>query len=464
MSTAHIYARISLDSEGDEHGVTSQLQQCRAFAAERGWTVAGEYTDNDVSAYSGVERPQFEQLLKDMNAGRIRHLLIWHVDRLCRRVADLVRVIEAAKAGGVEIHSLKAGEIDLSNASGELMAHMLGAVAQFEARHLSERQVASQQDRARRGVWRGGRAPYGYRLKSKGVLEVDEAEAEWLRMWARQLQAGETLFSLVKRTKQAVANEQDSPLRALALSSLKSRLLNPAVAGLVKYKGEIIGKGDWPAIIPAEEWFALHALLTDPSRRKNQGTARKWQGSGVYRCGKCGSTCRTKMARQKTAKRLYICYNDCVSVSREDLDALVDTIIVGYFNKPENRLQVAKKDEKSGRRVAELDESRRELTRRKEQLAAMFMNGLVDEGQLKAATLEFNEKLARIELDMSAARSASPLVDLLMSEEDVQARWEVMPADNRAEIIDMLMTVTVMPAQRGRRESAAERTVIEWKD
>jgi site-specific DNA recombinase len=50
---AAIYARISSDQDGRGLGVARQVEDCRKLASDRGWAVAEEYVDNDVSAYSG---------------------------------------------------------------------------------------------------------------------------------------------------------------------------------------------------------------------------------------------------------------------------------------------------------------------------------------------------------------------------------------------------------------------------
>ncbi|MEI6404033.1 MAG: recombinase family protein, partial [Actinomycetota bacterium] len=68
---AGIYTRISSDPDGTAQGVTRQLEDCRKLAAARGWTVVDEYVDNDVSAYSGKRRPEYERLMTDVTSGRI---------------------------------------------------------------------------------------------------------------------------------------------------------------------------------------------------------------------------------------------------------------------------------------------------------------------------------------------------------------------------------------------------------
>src|SRR4051812_25865756 len=60
---AAIYARISSDVDGTRAGVERQLADCHKRAASLGWKVAAEYVDNDISAYSGKPRPDYERML-----------------------------------------------------------------------------------------------------------------------------------------------------------------------------------------------------------------------------------------------------------------------------------------------------------------------------------------------------------------------------------------------------------------
>ena len=57
-----VYARISSD-DGQALGVSRQLEDCRKLAASLGWVVGEEYVDNDISAYSGKHRPEYQRML-----------------------------------------------------------------------------------------------------------------------------------------------------------------------------------------------------------------------------------------------------------------------------------------------------------------------------------------------------------------------------------------------------------------
>ena len=65
-------------------------------------------------------------------------------------------------------------------------------------------------------------------------------------------------------------------------------LLNPRVAALRVHQGKVLWPGDWPALLDVDTFHGLAAFLGDPSRASGSTFERKHQGSGIYRCGRCG--------------------------------------------------------------------------------------------------------------------------------------------------------------------------------
>ncbi|MFH0412004.1 recombinase family protein [Corynebacterium sp. L4756] len=458
MKKAYTYCRISADVEGDAHGVASQLRQCHDYAEQQGWEIGGDYIDNDLSAFSGVNRPEFERLLADMAAGKVPILVAWHIDRMARRVADLARIVEAAKQGGTEIRTVKAGEIDLSNASGEFVAYLMGAMAQFESRHSSERQVASQHDRALRGLWRGGPPPFGYKSAGTGQLVIDEEDAAWLKKWATWLRANDSLLAIRRRTHASVP--EGHKLKRLSLYGLRSRLINPAIAGLVKEHGEITGEASWEPIFSREEYDTLVAILRDPSRRTAQSQERKWQGSGTYICGRCGTRLRCHRHPQYKDRRVYECPKHHMSIDRIKMDALVDEVIVAYLSMPQQGVFGA--DDSQGEALAKLHEERVTLLQRKDGLALSFTEGEIDRAQLTAGTKSLNAKLESVDKRVASLKRDTVVVDLTASPEMVEERWQAMAPDKRALVIRALFDVVLLPAGRLRLPTR-ERVEFRWK-
>ena len=126
MRTA-IYTRISEDHTGEALGVQRQLADCQALASRLGWDVVATYTDNDVSAYNGKVRPEFEAMLEAMKRSEFEAVVCWHPDRLYRSMRDLERVIDIADERGVQLRTVTAGDLNLGTPAGRMLARILGS-------------------------------------------------------------------------------------------------------------------------------------------------------------------------------------------------------------------------------------------------------------------------------------------------------------------------------------------------
>src|SRR5688572_9991373 len=140
MTGTAIYVRQSEDKTGREAAVQRQEADCRLYAQAKAWDEPRLYADNSISATSGKTRPQFEQLLTDIETGRIDRLAVWHLDRLTRSMRDLTRVIEAGRAHRVNIACVHGVSLDLGDPTGVAVAQILTAIAGMETSHKGQRQ------------------------------------------------------------------------------------------------------------------------------------------------------------------------------------------------------------------------------------------------------------------------------------------------------------------------------------
>ena len=86
-----LYKRLSV-YDGTSTSPERQEADGRNFADLHGEEVVKTYSDLDLSAYTGVDRPAFEELLADAEAGVIDGILVWRLDRLTRNFDDLQRL------------------------------------------------------------------------------------------------------------------------------------------------------------------------------------------------------------------------------------------------------------------------------------------------------------------------------------------------------------------------------------
>lgn len=172
-----IYARTSGDPDETRAGVERQRADCRA-EDRLGWTVREEFIDNDVSAYSGKPRPQYERMLSEIEAGSIDGLLVWHQDRLSRRPIDLEHFFEVIDRAGISGNvRTVARNADYQAGDGILTARLLSAVAANESATKSRRIRRKKEELAAAGLpITGGRRPFGYRATNSNPVRLKSCE------------------------------------------------------------------------------------------------------------------------------------------------------------------------------------------------------------------------------------------------------------------------------------------------
>ena len=127
-----LYARVSTSDQNCE----MQLDDLRRFAGQRFGRVH-EYVDIGVSG-TQRRRANLDALVKDARKRRFDVVVVWKFDRFARSVKHLVDSLEEFRALGIDFISYTEG-IDTTTSSGELLFHIMGAVAQFERDLIAER-------------------------------------------------------------------------------------------------------------------------------------------------------------------------------------------------------------------------------------------------------------------------------------------------------------------------------------
>lgn len=442
---AGIYARISSDAEHLGLGVQRQVEDCRAEAARRGWAVAAEYIDNDVSATRSKVRPQYERMLADAQASRITGILVWDVDRLTRTPRELEDVIDLADRHGLALASV-GGEIDLSTPQGRMTARIKGTVARHETEQQSRRLKRKFLERAEAGKPHSF-AAYGYTRRPDGGDALHPEQAAVIRDVARQLLAGESLRSVVAGLNaRGVVSPRGLPWSSAALRQVMVRARN---AGLRTHLGQVIGRGDWPAILDEDTHTRLVALLSDPNRRTNRGATRKHLLSGIARCGRCGGGMVVNVGRAsrgKTQPPAYMC-RECFRVRRKqaDVDRVVEAVIVARLSQPDAVAALAEGD------PAEVEALRAGLAAIEARLAVaadQFADGELTGDQLRRITGRLRPQLEEGRAKLAAA---TPSGALELAGVDAGERWAAASLDVRRAVIEALATVTVLPAGTGAR-------------
>ena len=160
------YRRVSTSEQvGSGAGLEAQSQAITLEAERRGWELARIYEDAGISAKNMSGRPGLQAALSGLDAGAADLLIAAKVDRLSRSVSDFSRLLERYPK---QIHVLDLG-VDLASPYGEMMAHVVAAMAQLERRLIGERTKSALAVKRSQGV-RLGR-PVGTREMSDQAVE-----------------------------------------------------------------------------------------------------------------------------------------------------------------------------------------------------------------------------------------------------------------------------------------------------
>lgn len=465
MRTA-IYTRISQDkAEQDKHeslpggarkkrlsraGVNRQLKACRELAERRGWQAVAHFDDNDISAFNGKTRPGFEAMLDAAKAGEIEAIVCWHPDRLYRRIKDLQRLLDIAEDSQLQIASVNGGDIDLSTGTGEMMAIILGSVAQQESKHKGERRRDANRDRRAKGKWRNdGPRVFGYTQHGEPL----EPEASAVRQAAIDVLLGRSLRSVaVEWNSRGLTTPRGAARGGTHWTNLRVRkvLLNPRYAGLVCYQGEPVEgvEGEWEQLVDAADHKALVAKLKDPDRRPASLTFEKLHmGSGVYECGHPG--CGKKMYAVFPGTNRPMAYG-CRPTSHvarlgEPLDEFVEAAVLALLRDTDINARLSSAEETVD--VDALSARREALVTQIDELATALAQRILDLPGVERESKKLRSEIAAIDKYLGELAHRDPVAELLLKDgpDKLQEHWDACSPDMRGKIVDRLMTVTVKP-------------------
>jgi len=150
------YARISTDDQS----LALQVDALVAAGCEQ------IFRDEGVSG-ARMSRPALDMLLEMVRSGDV--VVAWRLDRLGRSLSHLIDLINALRERGVAFVSI-CEAIDTDTASGRLLFHVMGALAEFERALISERTRAGMEAARVRGARLG-------RPRRLGFQDIEAARA-----------------------------------------------------------------------------------------------------------------------------------------------------------------------------------------------------------------------------------------------------------------------------------------------
>jgi site-specific DNA recombinase len=445
---AAVYLRISQDRDGESMAPERQRDLLRKKASELGWQIGTEYLDLDLSAYSRKRRPDWERMLADLAAGVADGVLAVDQDRLLRRVDDVVRLIGVAEPRSAPV-LLLSGEIDTTTADGRLRAHILASVAEHESAKKSERERRQRDQAATKGLYQGGRRPYGYAGKEHrdrdtkmiaGVTIIAD-EAKIIRQIARQFIKGESVNAIARDlNERGVKPPHSAEWKATTVRSLVG---SPRLAGLRVHHGAIAGKAEWKPILTMEQHGAIVERL-ESGKRSRGGRPETALLSNVLRCGLCGVG--LVVGVRAGGGRRYRCYSapghaGCgrLTIEADKTDEYVTELVLTALDDSD----IPKPTDRGRSRDAELAD----IADRETNLARLYASGELEQHEWSEARRMLRTR--RRALGNEPTERKPPAV--LWGRRSVRKAWPDLTHAERREVVGFVVeSIDVFPASAPR--------------
>jgi site-specific DNA recombinase len=462
MTTHHlrpaIYARVSSEQQAKEHTIASQLDALKRRIADDAQECDPElcFVDDGYTG-SSLIRPGLERLRDQAAAGAIDRLYVLSPDRLSRKYAYQVLIVEELARCGVEV-------IFLNNPIGKdpeenLLLQVQGMIAEYERAKIMERSRRGKQHAARRGsvnVLAG--APYGYRYITK---HDGDGEARY-QIVADQAQVVQKIFKWVGQERCSIGEVQRRLLRAgiptrtgkaaWDRSTIWATLKNPAYKGAAGFGKTRSGplkpqrlrtqRGrpehprrpvsrvdappedqipiEVPALVSEDLFAAVQAQLEENRLRKRaRSHGDRYLLQGLVVCKRCGYACYGKpTSRASTKGKVPYAYYRCTGsdayrfggqrlcwnkqVRTDLLDEAVWKDVRSLLSEPERiRAEYDRRRNKTksggGREVSHLSKLIKQAKKSISRLIDAYEDGLLEKSEFEPRITAARERLLRLE-------------------------------------------------------------------
>ena len=499
---AAIYARVSTDHQRAQGTIASQVDELRELATARGLAVGSElvFCDEGVSGATLV-RPALEGLRDGAAEGAFEVVLCHSPDRLARRYAYQVLLLEEFARAGVEVVFAFEGERSESP-EGELLRQMQGMIAEYERAQIAERTRRGRLHRARSGSAAVlGRAPYGYRYVRRSehadaYFEIDAARAPVVReIFRRYAHAGETLAAIADWLNQSATPTKSG--KAWHPSTVRGMLVNPAYRGEAAFgKTRVTGgrgkatrlarqrgarqslspqrtstpEDSWtmiavPAIIDGDIFALARSRLEHGIRFASRNAKKPSLLRGLLVCRECGYAWhRVEKGKPQSKRAYYQCGSRCLRtaerrceskpVRAEELDQLVWAEIRRLLCEPDlvraeidRRLRSMRETDPAARRsetlAAELTRAERAISR----LVDAYQDDQITLDELRARMPELRRRESALRAERDAidaeiddAASCLKLIETLETFTGrLTHRFDEMDTSEQARILQLLV-------------------------
>ena len=315
------YARVSTDSDEQSTSFSSQqLYYMDKIKSNPNWSFVEVYADEGISGTQAYKRENFMRMIRDCEEGKIDLILTKSISRFARNTLDTLKYVRMLRSKRIGI-MFEEENINTLDMAGELLLTVLSSVAQQESETISSHIKLGYKMKRERGELVGFNSCYGYNVKDRNELLINEDEAKYVRMIFQWYINGYGCRSIAKMLSNmgvlspsgkdvwcetTVSNMLKNEKYIGDVCQGKTYTIDAVTHKTVKNNGEqdkYYIKDHHEAIISRDDWNKAQSILNSRNANSNNGRKimNRFTFSGRFRCGFCGKTYTKKSLYKKRA-------------------------------------------------------------------------------------------------------------------------------------------------------------------
>lgn len=258
---AFIYIRIS-DADQSHYSIESQERLCVEYCGRNKLEIVKSYTDNGESSYT-FDREFFNKLENDIERLQPSYLIVYHLDRFSRNLAEALLKIRSLGLLGLKVRDItEPVDLDDDHPNTFMTRSIRFMVAESELHRIRSRTREGMRQMLLNGRY-ASMAPYGYinsrDEENRPVITIDEEKAALIRIIFREYLNGMNLYDIHRLVNMYGFKQRGR-------SAIKHILQNPVYAGLIRVpatKTEPIKiiKGIHAAIVSEHDYWIIQERL-----------------------------------------------------------------------------------------------------------------------------------------------------------------------------------------------------------
>ncbi len=326
MKNAIIYARYSSERQ-TEQSIEGQLRICNEYAERNGLRIVETYIDRATTG-TNDNRPAFQKMLKDSDGNASWEIvLVYAIDRFGRNAIEVAVNKQRLKKNHKTLISATqrtSDNIDGSrNLDGILLENVYIGLAEYYSAELSQKASRSLQENRNKGLFTGGRIPYGYNIVDKKVIVNDEQASVVLEMF--------NMYANGAMAKDIIAVLEERGLshngRKFLPNAIYNILHNEKYIGRYTIHGKVY-TNTYPPIVPLDLYEQVQRRI-EHNRIGQVSRETVFMLKGKVFCGYCGKSMNGESGTSHTGKVMY--YYKCVNKKRNTNNCKKRTVAKDYL-------------------------------------------------------------------------------------------------------------------------------------